>query len=58
MAAGDLAAQALGFLNREQRLMADGRVGDAEAVEGGKQLVRRHGHGKSGGRGGRRANFA
>ena len=36
------------MLDREQRRMAHGRVRNAEAVEGGKQLVGRHGHAGSG----------
>jgi hypothetical protein len=40
VAAGDLAAQGAGLLDREQRRVLDGAVVDAEGVEGGEQLVR------------------
>ena len=38
VAAGNAAAQAPRLLDREQRRMADRRVRDAEAVEGGEKL--------------------
>jgi hypothetical protein len=45
VAAGDRAAQRLRLLDGEQRRMAHRGVGDAEAVEGGEQLVGGRGHG-------------
>jgi hypothetical protein len=51
VAAGDAAAQAPRLLDREQRRMADRRVRDAEAVEGGEKLVGRGGRGGGQGRG-------
>ena len=45
VAAGDRAAQALRLLDGEQRRMAHRRMGDAEAVEGGEQLVGSGGQG-------------
>src|SRR5579862_4504094 len=42
--AGNFAAHRLGLFDREQGLMADGLVRDAEAIQVGKKLVRRGGH--------------
>ena len=44
VAARDHAPERLGLLDREQWLMADGGVGDPEAVEIGEKLGRRHWH--------------
>ena len=44
MAALDGSAQALRLLDGEQRRVADRRMRDAEAVQGGKELIRGGGH--------------